>query len=57
MIDKFDDEDSHKKRKDSLKGNLDQVLFAAELEMLKILVPALPQHTSDVKMECAEKSE
>ena len=43
---------SHKKRKDSL----DRVLFAAELEFPKILVPRLPQHTSDVNIECAGKS-
>ena len=29
---------SHKKRKDSLEGSLDRVLFAAELEFPKILV-------------------
>ena len=28
---------SHKKRKDNLKGSLDRVLFAAELEVPKIL--------------------
>ena len=43
---------SHKKRKDSVEGSLDRVLFAAELEFLKILVPRLPQHTSDVNIEC-----
>ena len=48
---------SHKKRKDSLEGSLDRVLLAAELEFLKILVPRLPQHTSDVNNECAGKSE
>ena len=48
---------SHKKRKDSLEGSLDRVLFAAELEFPKILVPRLPQHTSDVNIECAGKSE
>ena len=47
---------SHKKRKDSLEGRLDWVLFAAELEFPKILVPRLPQHTSDVNIECAGKS-
>ena len=30
---------SHKKRKDSLEGSLDRVLFAAELDFPKILVP------------------
>ena len=48
---------SHKKRKDSLKGSLDRVLLAAELEFPKILVPRLPQHTSNVNTECAGKSE
>ena len=48
---------SHKKWKGSLEGSLDRVLFAAELEFLKIIVPRLPQHTSNVKTECAEKSE
>ena len=46
-----------KKRKDSLEGSLDRVLLAAELEFPKILVPRLPQHTSDVNIECAGKSE
>ena len=48
---------SHKKRKDSLEGSLHRVLLAAELEFPKILVPRLPQHTSDVNTECAGKSE
>ena len=48
---------SHKKWKDSLKGCLGRVLFAAELEFLEILVPRLPQHTSNANIECAEKSE
>ena len=48
---------SHQKRKDSLEGSLDRVLFAAELEFPKILVPRLPQHTSNVNIECAGKSE
>ena len=43
---------SHKKRKDSLEGSLDRVLFAAELEFPKILVPRIPQHTSDVNRSC-----
>ena len=46
---------SHKKRKDSLEGSLDRVLLAAELEFPKILVPRLPQHTSDVNIEYAGK--
>ena len=36
---------SHKKRKDSLEGNVDRALSAAELEFPKTLVPRLPQHT------------
>ena len=48
---------SHKKRKGSLESSLDRVLFVAQLEFPKILVPRLPQHTSDVNTECAEKSE
>ena len=36
---------SHKKWKDSLKGRLDRVLLAAELEFPKILVTRLPQNT------------
>ena len=43
---------SHKKRKDSLEGSLDQVLFAAELEFPKILVPRLPWNSSNVNIEC-----
>ena len=37
---------SHNKRKDSVEDSLDQVLFAAQLEFPKILVPTLPEHTS-----------
>ena len=44
---------SHKKRKNSLEGRLDRVLFVAELEFPKILVPRLPQNTSNVNTECA----
>ena len=47
---------SHKKRKDSLENSLDPVLFAAELEFPKILVPRLPRNTSNVNIECAGKS-
>ena len=46
---------SHKKRKDRLEGSVDQVLFAAELEFPKILVPRLPQYTSHENIECAGK--
>ena len=37
---------SHKKRKDDLTGCLDRILIAAEHDLLKILVPRLPQNTS-----------
>ena len=50
-------EHSHKKRKDSLEGSLDQVLFAAELAFPKMLVPRLPQHKSSVNTEYDGKSE
>ena len=40
-----------------LEGSLDRLLFAAELEFPKTLVPRLPQHTSNVNIECAGKSE
>ena len=46
---------SHKKRKDSLEGSLDGVLFSAELEFTKILVSRLPQNSSYVNTECAGK--
>ena len=48
---------NHKKRKDSLEGSLDRILFAAELDFPTKLVPRLPQHTSNVNTECAGKSE
>ena len=48
---------SHKKRKNSLEGSLDRILLVVELEFPKILVPMLPQHTSNVKTECARNSE
>ena len=48
---------SHKKQKDSLEGSLDRVLFAAELEFPKILVPRLPQHTLNVNTDYAGISE
>ena len=47
---------SHKKRKDSLEGSLDRVLFEAEPEVSKILVPRLPQNASNVNIACAVKS-
>ena len=48
---------SHKKRKDSLEGSLNQVLLAAELEFPNTLVPRIPRHTSNVNIECAGKLE
>ena len=47
---------SHEKRKDSLAGSLDPVLFTAEPQFPKILVPRQPQNTSNVNIECAGKS-
>ena len=47
---------SHKKRKDGQEGGLVQVLFAAEPGFLKILVPRLPQNTSNVNIEGTGKS-
>ena len=47
---------SHKKRKDSLESSMDRVLFAAEFDFPKILVPRLPQNTSNVNIECTRKS-
>ena len=45
----------HKKRKDRLEDSLDQVLFAVELELPKIIVLRLPQYTSNENTECAGK--
>ena len=45
-----------KKRKDSPKSSLDRVLLATELELPKIIVPRLPDNTSNVKIECTGKS-
>ena len=47
---------AEKKKKESLKGSLDRVLFAAELEFPKILVPRLHHNTSNVNTEWAGKS-
>ena len=47
---------SYKKRKDSLEGSLDRLLFAVELEFPKILVPRLLQNTSNTNIEYARKS-
>ena len=48
---------NHKKRKNCLECSLDRVLFAAELEFPKMLVPRLPQLTLNVNTEYAGKSE
>ena len=45
---------SHKKRKGSLGGSLGRVLFEAQLEFRKILVPRLPQNSSNVNIESVE---
>ena len=47
---------NHKKQKDSLEGSLVRVLIVAELEFLKILVPSLPQNTSNVNIKSTGKS-
>ena len=46
----------HKKPRDSLQSSLDWLLFATELEFLKILLPRLPQNSSNLNTECAGKS-
>ena len=46
----------HKKRKDSVEGSMDRLLFATELEFPKILVPRLPQNSSNENIECPAKS-
>ena len=43
--------------KDSLEDSLDRELLAAELELQKILVPRLPQNTSNVNLEIIGNSE
>ena len=47
---------SFKKRKNSLEGSLVRVLFAAELEFPKIVVPMLPHNTLNVNIESIGKS-
>ena len=42
--------------KNSLESSLDPVLFAAELDFPKILVPRLTKNRSNVNTECARKS-
>ena len=34
---------------------MDRILFTAKLDFLKILVPRLPQNSSNVNIECAGK--
>ena len=46
---------NHKKQNNSLAGSLDRVLIAIELEFPKILVPRLPQNSSNVNIEYAGK--
>ena len=48
---------SHKKSKDSLEGSVDRLLLVARFELPKIPVPSLPQHISDVNIECPGKLE
>ena len=47
---------SHHNQGDNLEGSLVLVLFVAELDFPKILVPRLPQDTSDVNIESSVKS-
>ena len=47
---------SHEKRKDSLEGGLVRLLFAAELELPRILVLSLPKNTSNVNNKSTGKS-
>ena len=46
---------SHQNQRDNLEGSLVLVLFVAELDFPKILVPKLPQDTSNVNIESSEK--
>ena len=43
---------SYENRNDSLEGSLDRVLFVAELEFPKILVPRLSQNSFNVNIGC-----
>ena len=45
---------SHKRRKDTLDGSLDRVLFAVELEFPKVLVLKLPQNTLNLNMNVTD---
>ena len=47
---------SHQNQRDNLEGSLVLVLFVAELDFPKTLVPRLPQDTSNVNIESSGKS-
>lgn len=47
---------SHKKPKDRLDGILGRVLFVAQPELPKILVPRMPQNITYKNTECGGKS-
>ena len=47
---------SHHNRRDNLEGSLVRVLFEAELDFPKIVVPRLPRNTSNVMIESSGKS-
>ena len=47
---------SHQNQRDNLEGSLVLVLFVAELDFPKILVPRVPQDTSNVNIESSGKS-
>ena len=47
---------SHHNRRDNLEGSLVRVLFVAELDFPKIVVPRLPRNTSNVMIESSGKS-
>ena len=47
---------SHHNQGDNLEGSLVLVLFVAELDFPKTLVPRLPQDTSNVNIESSGKS-
>ena len=46
---------SHHNQGDNLEGSLVLVLFVAELDFPKILVPRVPQDTSNVNIESSGK--
>ena len=47
---------SHHNQRDNMEGSLLLVLFVAELDFPKILVPRLPHDTSNVNIESSGKS-